>query len=84
MKRSFIRENIIVASNLTKLGCAFLRQLRAIRQGVWPVSSLSIRHSDEKQLRDRGLKKKSIPFGGDSEQDFILMTSKGSSVPLKV
>lgn len=66
MKRSFIRKNIIAASNLTKLGCApFLRMLQSIRQEVRAVSSLTIRHPDKEQPRHGS--KKSIPFGDDSE-----------------
>lgn len=70
MKRSFVQANIIAASNFTKLGGApFLRKLHAIKQGVRPVSSLTIRHAGEEQLRDRG--KISIPFGDDSESRLL-------------
>lgn len=52
----------MATSNLTKLGDAlFLRMLHAIKQGIRPVSSLTIRYPGKEQPRGGG--KISISFG---------------------
>lgn len=82
-ERSFVQANIMVASNLTKLGGApFLRKLHAIKQGVRSVSSLPIRHPGKEQRRDKG--KRSIPFGVILRAGLPSDDSKGNCVSLNL